>query len=90
MTEPEQAAPAEPIQAWCFQGLTLPASGETGPRVKGGTVTLPELELFISRVRAEIPGATIVVHEYGLRAISSHREPEHHSGAPKMDWNDWT
>lgn len=89
MTDPEESAAPE-LQEWCFRGLTLPASGETGPRVKGGTVTLPELELFASRVRAEMPDAAIVVHEYGLRAISSATTPERHSGAPKMDWNDWT
>jgi hypothetical protein len=91
VSEPQQAAPAaDVIQEWRFQGLTLPATGETGPRVKGGTVSLDELELFVARVRAELPGAVVVVHEYGLRAIWSATHPEHHSGGPKMDWSDWT
>lgn len=89
MTEPEQAAaPADVVKEWQFRGLILPSTGDTGPRVKGGTVTLPELREFVRRVDAELPDATIVIHEYGLRAIWSASSPR--ADGPKLDWSDWT
>jgi hypothetical protein len=90
VSEPEQVAaePADVIQSWQFCGLILPATGETGPRVKGGTVTRAELQRFVDRVANEMPDATIVIHEYGLRAIYS--ASSHRADGPKLDWSDWT
>lgn len=76
-----------PITEWSLRGLILTAVGETGPRVKGGVLDLDELALFVHRVRTEMPGATIVCHEYGLRAIASARIGG--ADAPKLDWSDW-
>lgn len=77
--------PGSALQDWCFRGITLPASGDGGPRLKGGTVSLDDLELFVKRVREEMPGALIVVHEYGVRAVWSANTGH----GPRLDWSDW-
>lgn len=82
---PEPSVPS--ITEWCFRGLILPTRGDTGPRVGGGVLDLDELSLFVHRVHSEMPGATIICHEYGLRAIHSSKVGD--STTPKLDWDDW-
>lgn len=85
-------AVAEPMQRgnlrfWAARGVTMSAVGSTGPRVGGGVVEIDDLLEFANYVKMRMPGATVLVHEYGLRAL------DYDNGAnagPKLDWDDWT
>lgn len=81
-----EAAPVVPdaVKQWQFKGLIL-LSQETGPRIRGGSLDLEELSLFVQRVRTEMPGALVVCHEHGLRAIWSDGSGD----GPRLDWSDW-
>lgn len=84
MSSPQPEA-FDPISSWRFRGITLAAGEGGGPRIKGGLLDLHDLERFAQRVRAEMPGALIVCHEYGLRAVASDGGGQ----GPRLDWSDW-
>lgn len=89
----EQGLDVEPhatrgnLRFWSARGVTMSAVKDTGPRVGGGVVEIDDLHEFTEYVRLRMPGATVLIHAYGLRAVEYDTAAD---AGPKLDWDDWT
>jgi hypothetical protein len=68
------------FDVWCYRGAVLHTDDN-------GEVLLDELQEFVTWVRKQIPGARLLLHRYGLRAIDM--DGKGGGGGPHLDWRDW-
>lgn len=88
----EPVGPPPPLARGALQFATarwvvLMASGDAGPRERGSVIDVDELLEFAQHVKTSMPGARVLLHQYGLRA--SLYEGDIANG-PAVDWSrDW-